>query len=156
VTPLVKTGEPIPEGHHVLRYIRRKHVDHGMVNGGGFLTRPNEDAPSVNWMECFNAPIQNQVNEISARRRLRYERRAVLVRLNVGRTKQYVEAIAKSIDIAIVIQFLHDPLPAEGSFPEDPSHAIIQGVPIENTPEAEMIKDLFADCILDIFEVVPD
>jgi hypothetical protein len=52
--------------------------------------------------------------------------------------------------------FLHDPLPAENGKPEDPSHAVIGGIPIEKTPEAELVQDLFVDCILNQFDVTPD
>jgi hypothetical protein len=54
-------GSLVPDGHHVLRYIRPRHVDNGVVNGEAFLTRPGEDAPSVNWVEWFDPPLENQV-----------------------------------------------------------------------------------------------
>jgi hypothetical protein len=146
-------GTPIPDDDHVLRYIARKHVDNGLVNGAGFLNRPHEEASSVNWMECFPLPLENQVSQISQRRRLRYEKRAQLVRLNVGETRRYVTANAT---IPIELSFLHDPLPAKGDFPEDQSHALIYGLPTLETPEAELVKDLLADCVLETFAVVPD
>ena len=145
---------PLPDADHVLRYIGRKHVDNGVVNGSGFMRRPLEGTPpSVNWMECFPPPIERQVQEISARRRIKYEKRGLLVRINVGNTKQYV---AQNQAIAITLAFLHDPLPAENGKPEDPSHAVIDGIPIEKTPEAELVQDLFVDCILNQFDVTPD
>lgn len=146
-------GAPIPDGDHVLRYIRKKHVDNGVVNGSGFLTRPQEEMASVNWIECFAPPLKNQVAEISARRRLKYEKRALLVRLNVGHTKQYV--VERAL-IPIQLSFLHAPLQAEDGKPADPSHALIDGVPTLDTAEGEAIKDLFTHCILERFPVVPD
>ena len=102
---------PLPDTDHVLRYIGRRHVDNGVVNGSGFMRRPQEDTPpSVNWMECFPLPIENQVWEISARRRIRYEKRGLLVRINVGHTMRHVE---ENATIPITLAFLHDPLPAE-------------------------------------------
>jgi hypothetical protein len=144
---------PISDSHHVLRYVRRKHVDNGVVNGSGFLARPNEDAPSVNWMECFSLPIENQVSEITKRRRIKYEKRAQLVRLNVGHTREYVK---KNSPVEIDLTFLHDPLSAEGDFCEDSSHAIIRGMPVLDTVEGEMIGDLLVDCIIERFHVDPD
>jgi hypothetical protein len=47
-------------------------------------------------------------------------------------------------------------LRAEKEWPADPSHAVINGIPVEKTPDAELIQDLFVDCILDQFDVVPD
>jgi hypothetical protein len=145
----------------VLRYIRKKHVDNGIVNGAGFMRRPAEDTPpSVNWMECFPPPTANQVAEISGRRRIRYEKRGKLVQINVGHTKRYVtenaaRLIAENAS-AIVLAFLHDPLRAEKDWSADPSHAVIDGIPVEKTPNAEGIQDLLVDCILEQFDVVPD
>jgi hypothetical protein len=154
-------GTPLPDEDHVLRYIRKKHVDNGIVCGAGFMRRPTEDTPpSVNWMECFTPPIVNQIEEISARRRIKYEKRGKLVRINVGHTKRYVaENVTLSsaeTPILFVLAFLHDPLRAEKEQPADPSHALIDGIPVERTPDAELIQDLLVDCILDQFDVVPD
>jgi hypothetical protein len=42
-------------------------------------------------------------------------------------------------------------------FPPDPSHSIANGVPqIGAGPEAELIGDLFLDCVLNKFDVSPD
>jgi hypothetical protein len=154
---------PLPEDDHVLRYIGKKHVDNGVVNGSGFMRRPTEDATSVNWMECFAPPVPNQVGEISKRRRIKYERRGQLVRINVKHTMLYVVENAKPTEI--VLAFLHDPLQAISAGggnstttgkPADPSHALIYGVPVEKTPEAELIRDLFVACIIEQFAVEPD
>jgi hypothetical protein len=146
-------GTPLSDDGHVLRYIGRKHVDDGVVNGSGFMRRPGEDAPSVNWMECFPPPVENQVAEISARRRIRYERRGQLVLINVGHTKHYV---IENATIPIELAFLYDPLVAENCWPKDCSHAVIEGVPAVDTPEGELVQDLFVNCILEQFDVVPD
>jgi hypothetical protein len=83
-----------------------------------------------------------------------------LVRINVGHTKRYVAENAtrpaEEDANAIVLAFLHDPLPAEKRWPADSSHAVIDGIPVENTPDAELIQDLLVDCILDQFDVEPD
>jgi hypothetical protein len=146
-------GAPLPDPDHVLRYIGKKHIDDGVVNGSGFLARVGEDAPSVNWMECFLGPAANQVAEISARRRIRYERRAQLAQLNVGQTKNYV---AENAPMLVKLSFLHDPLAAETTLSEDLSHAIINGVPAPNTPEGELVGDLLVGCIMILYPVVPD
>ncbi|CAN0119584.1 unnamed protein product, partial [Phaeothamnion confervicola] len=143
----------IPDADHVLRYIGKKHVDNGVVNGTGFLSRPAEDSPSVNWMERFDLPLENQVKCVADRRRIRYEKRARLVRLNVGATKDYVRSQSP---IAIELSFVSDPLEAENGRPADISHALIRGVPTVETPEGEAVKDLFSHCILNEFAVTPD
>lgn len=75
------------------------------------------------------------------------------MRLNVGHTKQYVGANSM---IPVQLSFLHVPLEADGGYPEDPSHAEIQGVPALESAEGEAMKDLFTHCILEQFPVVPD
>ncbi len=122
------------------------------MNGSGFLARPGEEAPSSNWIECFSAPFTNQLTEIRARKRIRYEKRGKLVRLNVSNTERHIRDNA-----ATEIVFVHDPLEAEAVYPPDPSHALANGVPqIDAGPEAELIGDLFLDCILESMEVLPD
>lgn len=151
---LLAPGSPIPDNDHVLRYIGKKHVDNGVVNGSGFLSRPRDDfAPSVNWMECFEPPPENQAAEISARKRLNYEKRAVLVRLNVGQTCRYVTSNAK---IKVSLTVVYAPLAAEDGKPDDPSHALMRGVPLLNTPDGEEVQDLFTHCIINTYPVAAD
>ena len=154
-TSPLKPGDPLPDPDHVLRYIGKKHVDNGVVNGSGFLTRPQEKAPSVNWLEHFPPPLENQVESVKAARRLKYEKKGKIVRINVGHTKKYV---ASNSPIPIQLYFAYDPLDADPSkgFAADFSHAEIRGVPVENTPEGDLIKDLLADCIIDSHEFIPD
>jgi hypothetical protein len=159
VCQLPAKGGRLPQADHVLRYIRRKHVDKdtNTLNGSGFLARPDEGTPSTNWLECFSAPLEHQVLEIKARKRIKYERRGKLVRLNVGATEQYIFENAAAAEIAAEVHFIHDPLEAEATFPADPSHALATGVPVIDTgPEAELIGDLFLDCVLGVFDVEPD
>jgi hypothetical protein len=145
VCQLPAKGGRLPQADHVLRYIRRKHVDKdtNTLNGSGFLARPDEGTPSTNWLECFSAPLEHQVLEIKARKRIKYE--------------QYIFENAAAAEIAAEVHFIHDPLEAEATFPADPSHALATGVPVIDTgPEAELIGDLFLDCVLGVFDVEPD
>jgi len=151
--PSPTKGDRLPADHHVLRYIRKKDVDRdkNAINGSGFLARPGEDAPSSNWIECFPAPLTNQIAEIRSRKRIQYEKRGKLVRLNVSRIEQHIRDNTVS-----EVQFVHDQLEELGKYPADPSHALAKGVPqIGAGPDAELIGDLFLDCILDTFEVIP-
>jgi hypothetical protein len=151
-------GDRLPPEHHVLRYIRKKDVDKetNVINGSGFLGRPGEDAPSHNWIECFDPPLTNQMAEIRVRKRLRYEKRGKLVRLNVSGTERHILEALGAVS-ATAVQFVHHPLEAEDSFRADPSHSLANGVPpVDAGPEAEMIGDLFLDCILETFDVVAD
>ena len=88
--PVPPRGAPIPESDHILRYIRPRHVQNGVVNGEGFLARPGEEAPSVNWLEWFDPPMENQVAGVRSATRLTYAKTGQLARLNVGHTALYV------------------------------------------------------------------
>jgi hypothetical protein len=144
-------GDPLPNADHVLRYIRRKHVDRHDgkedVTGSGFLARPGEGTPSVNWMECFPAPVENQVREIRAEKRITYEKKSKLVRLNVG---QAIAHLAPEVAIA----FLYDPEDATHAHRAHTSHAIIQGVPDENDPKGEAIGDMLLACVIGTYDPI--
>jgi len=142
---------PLADDHHVLRYVAPKHVDNGIINGSGFLRRPHELASSVNWMEWFALPIENQVLGIRSVRRLTYAKNGRLARINVGNTRRYVEERAQ-----IELSFRHDPLPAELDHAADPSHALIHGIPALDSPHSELIQDLLAESIITHFPAVPD
>ena len=146
-------GSPLPEADRILRYIRPRHVEDGIVNGEGFLTRPGEDAPSGNWLEWFDPPIANQVAGVRSVARLTYAKKGKLARLNVGQTTRYVR---ENDPNGLVLSFVHDPLDAKETQAADPSHSLIHGVPVQDTPEAALVKDLIAECILPpLFAAVP-
>jgi hypothetical protein len=67
--------------------------------------------------------------------------------LNVEHTATYVKMNDEN---GLELLFLHDPLGADEvkGFPEDPSHALVEGVAAEDTPEAEAIKDMLAHCVI--------
>ena len=142
---------PIVDDNHVLRYIAPKHIDNGIINGSGFLRRPYEQASSVNWMEWFPLPIENQVSGVRSLRRLTYARNGRLARINVGSTTRYLEE-----HVLIELSFRHDPLPAEVDYPADPSHALIHGIPALDAPRSELIEDLLAESIIAHFPAVLD
>lgn len=116
------SGSPILESYHVLRYIRPRHVDNGIINGEGFLTRPGEEAPSVNWLEWFDPPIENQVAGIRSVRRLAYAKTGQLARLNVGQTTRYIK---ENDPNGLSLSFVHAPLDLDGTRKADPSHSLI-------------------------------
>jgi hypothetical protein len=143
--PVPQTHSPLPDSDHVLRYIPPRHVEDGVVNGEAFLAKPAEDAPSVNWLEWFDPPIENQVAGVRSLARVRYAKTGRLAQLNVGQTIQYVR---ENDPNGLVLSFVHDPSDATDTHPADPSRSLIYSAPTQDTPEATLIKDLMADCIL--------
>src|SRR5260370_24379734 len=151
--PVPQSGSPVPDSDHVLRYIRPRHVENGVVNGEGFLTRPGEEAPSVNWLEWFDPPIESQVAGVRRVTRLTYAKTGQLARLNVGQTTRYLR---ENDPNGLSLSFIHSPLDPQGTHPADPSHSLVQGVPVQDTPEASLLKDLIAGCVLEpLYSAVP-
>ena len=136
----------IPTTDHVLRYISPRHIDNGVINGVGILGRPLEKGEaSANWLECFQGNLLEQLNEVRIRKRIKYAATGKLVRLNVGVTYTYLK------EKNYGIKFLKDPLPAIEDYVEDPSHALICGLPDNESSERTIIGDFLEHCILDSF-----
>jgi hypothetical protein len=146
-------GDPVPAADHLLRYIDKKFVDQGtnQIDGAGFLAREREKSPSANWMECFAPPVTNQIDEIRAVKRVTYHKRGRLARIRVEQTIQHVEAQAR-----LVLSFVHDKLDATHTYPPDPSHVLMHGIPQLNTSEAELVLDLLRECVLELFVPIKD
>ena len=87
------------------------------MNGEAFLTRPGEEAPSVNWLEWFDPPIENQVASVRSVARLAYAKTGHLARLNVGQTIQYVKDNDPN---GLSLFFVHDRLEANEQYSDDP------------------------------------
>ena len=64
-----------------------------------------------------------------------------LAELNVGATKKHIRSELENL------RFIHAPLPATDEHNADPSHSEITGLPPANSPEAELIGDMMAECI---------
>jgi hypothetical protein len=143
--PIPQKGSTLPDADHVLRYIRPRHVENGVVNGEGFLMKPDEDAPSVNWVEYFELPIDDQIDGVRGVARLTYAKTGQLARLNVGQTAQHVR---ENDPNHLVLLFEHDPLDSDHKHAADPSHSLMRGVPVQGTLEATLIGDLIAECVL--------
>lgn len=148
------TGDSVPDDEHVLRYIGGRHVDQDedsepVITGGGFIARPKDDnKPSYNWLECFDGTLEDRVQQVRAAARINYGAKAKLVRLNVGQVRQHV---SENTDNARAVTVIHDPLNPQDDYPADPSHALMTNVPDDNDPEGELVGDLIAQCVLEIF-----
>jgi hypothetical protein len=144
-------GDPIPDRHHVARYVGGTHVDNGRVVGNAFLRRRGESGPSVHWLEMLAGDVGDHIDQLRRRSRLDRRPSAVFARLNVGATRRHV---ADNVIDHRKIAFIHDPLDAKPpNHPlDDPSHALIDGLPHpDDTPQAEAIGDLIAETVLDTF-----
>jgi hypothetical protein len=140
-------GAPLDDDHHVLRYVRGRHVDNGNVEGEAFLARKDKDADglSVTWLEWFSGSLEEQVAGARQAARLTYNSTDRLARLNVGDSISFVR---ENHPERLTLSFIHDPLPAEDKRAADPSHSLIVGAPFEDAPDADLLGDLIAHCVL--------
>lgn len=143
---------PLPDTDHIVRYARprlvaRDELGRETVAGDVFFyTQP--DGASANWLECFDPPLDGQLDEVRQRARIKYSVNGRLARVNVATLKQSLDALE---GYKGAVNVLHDPLLAEGAWVADPSHALIVGVPAENDPAAELARDLLTLCVADLW-----
>ena len=120
--------------------------------GEAFQLRSGEDNLSVNWLECFAGISKSQqVAEVRRRSRVQLRPNGRLAELNVGRTKGHLHGELADL------RFVPDPLDAdetEGGFEADPSHSEITGLPPADSPEAELIGDMIAECVTTVHPAV--
>jgi len=126
----LKKGDPLPHSDHMLRYVGARLYDQKTkkLHGDAFLPRETEKEPSVNWLEHYAPPLDNQIRNVVKCRRLTYGKTAKLVRLNIGRT---IETVTRETEARIQLSVIYDNLEAVPSlgFGEDPSHGLIRGFP---------------------------
>jgi hypothetical protein len=139
-------GDDLPAADHIVRYIKPSMIEEdGTANGADFRLRPNrpdETGVSVNWLEAFDADKRQQLVEVRRLFRMDVRKTGRFAELNIG---SVTEAVAGEL---ATLRVVHDPLDAEGDFEADPSHAEITGLPPGESPEADMIGDLIAQCII--------
>ena len=141
-------GGDLPDSDHVVRYARFTDIlDDGSLNCSAFQLRPTDSGLSVNWLEYFEGQSKSQqLNEIRLLIRLTMKPSGRLAELNVGVTRQYV---GHRFD---ELRFIHTPLAADEKFEADPSHGEIMGLPPKDSPEAELIGDLIAECVIGVHQ----
>ena len=103
----------------------------------------------MNWLEYFeNQTKSQQLDEIRPLIRLTMKRSGRLAELNVGATKVQVGQMLNDL------RFIHMPLAADENYAADPSHSEIMGLPAKDSPEAELIGDMIAECVIEIHPAV--
>lgn len=140
------TAGDLPDADHVMRYARFIDLlDDGTLNCSAFQLRKAESGLSVNWLECFGDKTKSQqLDEVRRLIRLTMKRSGRLAELNVGQTRKKVDRLLDEL------RFIHMPLDADENFEADPSHSEIVGLPPKDSPEADMIGDLIATCVIEV------
>ena len=144
------TASALPPDDNVVRYASPRTIhDDGSVDGAAFHLRAGDDGLSVNWLEYFRSqPKARQLQEVRRCARLRLSNNGRLAELKVGETQAHLGRIC---DLLLVRQ----PLPATENYPADPSHSEIIGLPPGDSPAAELIGDLIAECVHTLHPAVP-
>lgn len=131
----------LPDSAHVVRYVRPTAVrEDGRVDGSAFRLRTGDTGLSVNWLECFaRLSRPQQLDEVRRLSRIGMRQNGRLAELDVGVTKLHLQDHLPSI------RFVPAPLPEDGSYPADPSHSDILGLPPGDSLEAALVGDLIAE-----------
>jgi hypothetical protein len=101
--------------------------DSGHVGAAAFMFRETDtDGLSCNWLEHISAPRTEQLNRIRSVIRLKLRRSHRLAIVNCGVARQRIrDAVSHELSI------IEDPLPPEGEWAADPSHALIEPPPAD-------------------------
>ena len=149
-------GDPIPDGHHVLRHVPgSKIAQDGRIDGSAFVRRAGEAGLSVEWRESTGeVAVADQVAQILRviRRDMRPSHR--LAELPVGPTKTTVRDGAAALGLALRVAFVHEPLEPDVRWPVDPHHSEIFGTPEHDDVLAKAIGDLLAGCVSERYSAV--
>ena len=140
------TARDLPDEGNVVRYARPTQVLDGRVDGSAFLLRENEPRLSVNWLEYFDdQPRPQQLVEIRRLIRLTLGRTGLFAELNVGATRKHIG------DMVDELRFTHSPLDSRRWFRSRSfAQRSLWGYLHEDTPEAELIGDMIAECVTEV------
>ena len=150
--------EPIPDDDHILRHVKATAFDDNKVLGAAFEWTPKRrgDGASVNWVERAQGDSRYaKIDDIRQRRRLIWKKTHRLAVLHVAGVRSTLVTQLAALGLEMHPDVVHDPLLAEGDYPEDPTHALITGIPHGDTPEAEAIRDCLVDAELETVPALP-
>lgn len=143
----MKDGDPIPHDQHFVRYASPDLVDRGTGEVSERLFMHKEPKPSkqpkdlsANWLEAFEAPIENQLGEIRKRvgQGLNLKENGRFAECNVG----YVVETTSRVMAGVAVVW--KPINGED---EDPSHVDIAGLPNWDHRNSRLVGELIASCV---------
>ncbi len=142
-------GDPLPDDHHVVRYVKPSLIDDGVVDGGAFELKYGHDGISVNWLEAFEGKKETQLAEIRRLKRLDWSRNGALAEINIGDIKRRL--VGEIPDISII----EDPLDSDEKYKlADPSHSLICGLPYGPPELLQALQDEIALGVLNIYPAI--
>ena len=128
---------------NVVRYCRPTLVhEDGRIGGEAFQLRRQDSGLSVHWIQCFNDLSKDQhLDHVRKSSRLTMRHNGRLAELRVGRVKEHIRSKVPELSV------IHSPLAAESNFPPDRTHCELRGLPEADSPTAELVGDMIAECI---------
>lgn len=142
-------GDDLPDNNQIVRYVKPSLVeDDGSANGSAFTLRPGESDLSVNRLDAFTLDKNNQLAEVCRLIRLDIGPNCRFAEMNVGSVRKHVSEELNSLRV------VHDPLEKTDGLEEDPSHALIRGLPSGETDHAMAIGDLFTEHVTAMHEPI--
>lgn len=147
------TGNELPKPDHVLRYAAPQHIDDDgsgrRILGSAFWSRPvDNNMASYNWLEKIGAELEECVQAVRDRKRLRYAKTALLGKLNIGEVEENLASAFPKLPKSI---FKHDPLEATEEHCQDDSHSLLINMPAKDEPFVEAMGDLIAEYVQTTF-----
>lgn len=131
----------LPHDNHVVRYVKQRMIhdfEKAEVDGQAFCLREGEKGLSVNCLEAFEGDKKLQLSNVGRKIRLKISKKAGFAELQVGEVRQIKSEKLEALQLDVV----SDPSDAENGYEEDPSHALIIGLPEEGAEEAALVGDL--------------
>jgi hypothetical protein len=134
----------IDDEHDFLRHVGGSHIHGDIINGSAFeRTLKDVDGLSISirgfFSENDNADVAKIRELVGARRKL--GKTSVFAELNVGTAVSVLHEFDSAITVVL------KSLPAEDGKPEDPSHALIVGLPIQGEPAGSLTSELAGDLL---------
>lgn len=130
-------GDPLPDGHRIVRYVGGSKIDDGIVSAEAFMGQT-----SVNWLECADGTKAQQIERIRSLLRLKRRTTARLVELDVDTVR----------GIFAGLEVVKDPLTVTDEWPEVPCHAEFSGMPDDD--RQRRVCEALADSVVDLHQAV--
>ena len=137
-------GSEIADAEEIIKYSSARFIlPDGSVDGALFAPREaDEGRSSVNRPLVFSSSLIEGVAKIRAVCRLTVRKSGRFVQANVGALRLAAHSLEQGLRVIVIA----DPLEATSHFPEDPSHALILGLPSQ-TIMADLLADSLAACV---------
>jgi len=130
-----------------VRHFSGSKIDGDQLVAGALLLPPSHEGEmSINVLGVLDKELMADLDEIRQRSRLTLRKSGRYFRWN---TAEFLNAILGG-DQLIDLSVVSDPLLAEGNWPDDPSHALIVGVPSE-TLASDLMLDLVRPAVRGIY-----